>query len=310
MGNINCCESTKKNDKVFDLEKIFCSTKDQKKQESLIILIKDTIEIKKKPPSQDIPLLPLSQNTATPYFGYKINNQDDIIPINQIENNNEFESDEISNLNSYRGDEHPKLRIGHKDLIIENFDILSNSNLPDYLIENYVKEKDQPINWMKFLNHPSFGGDQEKFSEIFIKFLNFARSDFLGLSKILMENYNNFDLIQNKISQINDVDLRSKLFKKKEDFKDASNFFKELNEKKEKFFDLIEIDDLKLPIPLDKKDLKRTRYQDKFRRRFKSKFQGKFRVEQTFSEIMYDDFDISFLLFIFKKYKKLMFLTN
>jgi hypothetical protein len=255
MGNINCCEETKKIDKDFDVENIFSTVKNK--------------ELKNSPRKK--------------------------ITINESESNKNQEEIDLR-LNTY------------KNLVIINFNPLLNSNLLDNSIQNYKNKKDESLNLMKLIKHASFRDVQNNFSQLFIEHINKARTDFLGFSKLLIEHYNNFDYIQNKINQINDVNLINKIFRSKENFKEASNFFNELYEKNIKenkinLTDLIEIDEIKVPIPLDKKELSKNKYYKKFRRRLRSKYKEKFRIGQIITSICSDEIDISFLLFISKEFK-------
>jgi len=77
---------------------------------------------------------------------------------------------------------------------------------------------------------------------------------------------------------------------------------KKIKENKKNLTDLIEIDELKLPIPLYLKDLKSYKYFQKFRRRLDSKFKKKLKIAQLFIGIISNDNDISFLLFITKEF--------
>ena len=85
---------------------------------------------------------------------------------------------------------------------------------------------------MKLINHPTFSKEQNEFYLKFLEELNKARTDFLGVSEKLMYYFQNFDLIQNRIDQINDTELKDYLSRTKEDFKEASDFFADLYKKK------------------------------------------------------------------------------
>ena len=181
-----------------------------------------------------------------------------------------------------------------------------------------IKEKNEErktLNWMKLLKHISFRKTKTLFSHSFIKELDKARTDFLGFSQKLMDSITNFDSIQNKINEISEKNTRNKLSRTKEDFKMALDFFEELQRekikgKKKDLNELIEIDDLKLPIPSNRQELNELKYHKKFVRRFNFKFNKKFKINKMIFGCVHEDPQISFLLYITKDIKNLRYLFD
>ena len=68
---------------------------------------------------------------------------------------------------------------------------------------------------------------------------------------------------------------------------------------------LIEVNDIKLPIPSKHKELNHTKYFKKFEELFKRKFEGKFLLKKIMFKVNHMDPEISFLLFITKTPKEL-----
>lgn len=210
MGNSNCCKEIKEIQKEFDVENIFLELKKRENEKKICAEIKKKERIVEKIDSEI-----KKQEIIT----------EEIVSEIKKQQSEEFHNLSISN--KIQGVEIRK-PCSCNHLIIRNYDLLSNSNSKDYSIENYVSKEDQPLNWIKYVNL-SFREEENKFSKIFIEKLNEARTDILGLSKILIQHYNNFNFIQNKIFEIKDENLKKELLTKKENFKEASNFYNELH---------------------------------------------------------------------------------
>ena len=202
-----------------------------------------------------------------------------------------------------------------KNSKIENFDYVSNIDVNNSFDCYKYENKKKTLNWMKLLKHISFRKTKTLFSHSFIKELDKARTDFLGFSQKLMDSITNFDSIQNKINEISEKNTRNKLSRTKEDFKMALDFFEELQRekikgKKKDLNELIEIDDLKLPIPSNRQELNELKYHKKFVRRFNFKFNKKFKINKMIFGCVHEDPQISFLLYITKDIKNLRYLFD
>lgn len=196
-----------------------------------------------------------------------------------------------------------------KQMITEDFNYSSNlskNTWRDNILNHKVNKTTK--NLMKLIKHVTFRKNQILFHSKFLDDLNEARKDLLGFSQKLLYFYHNFDLIEKNIQEINDKNIKELLFSRtKEDFKSASDFFAHLHKKKE-LNELIEIDDFKLPIPLDTGDLLEDKYLEKFEMRFKKKFSKIFKLKKIAFNLVHEDPEISFLFLITKEIKKLKFL--
>lgn len=263
-----CCNKTEQKDKDFDVESIY--TLKDKQQEN--------------------------------------NKKDKIILINiNFENDVNFVS-EFKKIPLVAKLEETKINIAN------DFNYNSNSQNDSFknYTDNYKKEKAKK-NMMSLVKHISFGKAKTLNTIKFLKEINKARTDLAGISEKLMYFANNFYLIENKIDEINDQKIKKILSADKEKFKVAAIFFsnlcKEKTEKKEDVLkELIEIDDFKLPIPLDLKEMKNPKYHQKFIYRFNSKYSNKFMLKRISFNIVHNDLEISFLLLIAIYLEKLLFL--
>lgn len=272
MGNVNCCYKKKQIDNDFNVEPIFAF--DGHKQH---LYIKESIK-------QTIKKLFIKEEK-----------------INCEENKQNSERDLVK-------------KTSYKSLYITEekkleFDYFSNTknDWRDYIIK-YEEEKASK-NFMKLVNHITFRKEQKLFYSKFLEDLNNARCDLLGFSQKLLYYFKNFDFIENKINKINDSNMKEIFSRTKESFKEASEFFGDLYEEKMKeeednLNELIEIDDIKLPIPSDFEELIGNRYLKKFEKRFVKRFRRMFKIKKIKCSIVHDDPDISFLLLITNYDKK------
>ena len=194
----------------------------------------------------------------------------------------------------------------------ENFDYSCNS------VKNSLSPNDsqQPSLFIKqHIKNFSFRRIESLFNIKFIDEINKFRTDFLGFSKKLKDYAQNFDKIKNIIDRIYVEDIRLHLSRTKEDFEKTSNFLEEfhnesIKENKGKLSDLVEIDEIKLPIPFNKEELNDTKYYKKFDKRFLRKFGTKFKLEKTKSCLVHEDPEIAFLFFITKEVNKKKYLFD
>lgn len=272
--NFNCYEKTKQNDKDFDVESIF--------NKSIKIKIEKAEEDNKN--QEDISI-------------ENIKSKKEENKLNKNKNNLYIEFDYNSN------------NIGNNN---------SNKNYETKKWKNYIlnyEEKKTSINMMKLIRHFTFR-NQNQNSNLALKFIadiNKSRSDLLKFSEELLNYYENFEFIQNKIAKINDEKTRNLFSRSKENFKEASFFFKNLHEEnvkenKEELTELLEVEAFKLPIPQDSKELLKDNYREKFKKRFDVKFSKIFKIEKVKCNIINYDPDISFLLFITNNTKNWRFL--
>ena len=181
------------------------------------------------------------------------------------------------------------------DTVVKNFDYSSNSNIFN------CKNENPKMSMMKLVKHATFSKDLN-YNCKFLEELNNARIDLLGFLNQLLDFEENFKKIQEEIYERNG----NCLIRTKEDFEKAFDFFKKLQEEeKENLIELIEIEEFKLPIPEDLKELNDNKYYKKFQERFESKFWGKFKLKTIRIIILHKDLEISFLLFITEDSKTL-----
>lgn len=218
---------------------------------------------------------------------------------------------EIERSNTCNNDSDEKINpSANNKMLIKIFDYPLLSDYKDMnLIENYKKENVN-TNMMKLVRHITF----EEFYQFPVKFIeemNKARCDFLGFSEKLMGHVQNFELIENKINEITDQKIKKRLVRTKDQFVKTSEFFLDLHQKnikEERLNELIEIEEFKLPIPIDEKELKDKKYLKKFNRRFEKKFQKNFKIKRISYYVGHSNPEISFLLYITNDTKNLSYL--
>ena len=268
MGNGNCYDNTKSEDKDLNVQSIF-----EEKN-----LNKESI--------------PANLNNE-----YNLKNENNPIPIKIEENKANSTDDSNSHITKKTSDVSDA---GGVKIEIEDFNYSSNSPKENGL-KNYKRENSK-LDMMKLVRHSTFDKICPQFASKFVEELNKARTNLLGFSEKLMDLTQNFEEIQKKIGSDKEM---SEFSVTKEDFKQASDFFKSLHkEKKEKLEELVEIDEFKLPISENTKEMKEDKYYKKFQRRFEKKFSEKFIFRKVLALVLHEDPEISFLLFITKKTKQ------
>jgi len=115
------------------------------------------------------------------------------------------------------------------------------------------------------------------------------------------------------ISTIKEEKFQKIFSRTEEDFKNASNFFKELyeenlKEKKENLSPIVEIEELKMPIPENKEELFSDKYCQRFKSRFTRKFSERFVLGKIRCDIVLENPEFSFLLFITESPKRKKYL--
>lgn len=115
------------------------------------------------------------------------------------------------------------------------------------------------------------------------------------------------------ISTIKEEKFQKIFSRTEEDFKNASNFFKELyeenlKEKKENLSPIVEIEELKMPIPENKEELLEDKYCQRFKSRFTRKFSERFVLGKIRCDIVLENPEFSFLLFITESPKRKKYL--
>jgi len=201
----------------------------------------------------------------------------------------------------------------------ENFDYDSNSQRLS--IEEKKKEKDSVIDisigLLKLARNQTFGNIQSQkffnFSSNLIKEINTARINPLEFSEKFKFFNENFNLIEKKINEINDEKTRKFITRKKEDFKEASDFFRKLHEEnlkeqKEKLNEIILIDDLKLPMPKNLVKLLDHEYQNNFCTNFMKNSPKKLKIRKIVCNLSHSDSDITFFMLFSHHLKKWNFL--
>jgi hypothetical protein len=271
MGNINCCEETKKNDKDFDVGSIF-APKVNKEEENL-------------------------SNKSTEEENYKIHtNQNEIFQLAKspfATNKNSIFIEELAEAEDF------------------DYDTNNNKNSWLNYIENRNKEMDSKnlLKLVKHATFrdtpPTF---DRKFLEDLNKartdFLAFSEKLFYYVQNfhIIQNKIDEIkdETIKKRLSRTKEDFIQaSDLFKKLH------------GEKKENLNELIEIDEFKLPIPSNIMDLKEKKIFEKFDKRIQRKQNlRKFRLRNIKCCIVQEDIELSFILFITKEINYLSFLFN
>jgi hypothetical protein len=289
MGNGNCCERPKIINRDFNIEDI--SSPIEKNNAECKNKNKKEIEIEKEKNQNEEKEKEKEKEKSKNMENKKESEQktESVIPKNCCDSNKSLPL--IISKFDYDNDNKK----------YNSFETYKNSN-------KYQKEKNSSI-MIKLIRHATFTENNFLFTLNFLENLNSARTNIMELSDKLMNFYINFDLIKNKIDGIKDEKIRTKLTRTKEEFKLASEYYNKLNqeiikENKENLKPLVEIDDFKLPILSDLYVMKSEKFYEKFRRRFIRKFNGRFILKKIMFEMVFEDPEISFLLFITKDLKK------
>ena len=249
MGN--CCEKTQKNDKDFDLIKIFSFEETSQKKES---------QKEKNDTQKEIQIFKGDNANSGTFTFLDMRQESQGYPIEIVQQ-----------------DSTPRF-------------------LEHILKKNLTLEDISPENLLIFSNK-------------FLEELNLARTNPLAYSERFDFLIKNFDLFQNKIKNLTEISEEVKIIFERnlEDFKEASNFFKNsYKENEEKLNLLLLKEELKIQFPKDLKDLFNLDYYIKSYKRIK--------VENNFNEnlkygkldcfMSHEDPEISFILFITDKIKE------
>jgi len=276
MGN--CCEKTKNNDKDFNLINILSFREKGKK---------DLTENKEK----------------------QINNKEEVNPILLINYsevvNNPLEKKKVDENNSNQESRYKT-----------NFGQFSNYLQPTESNGSLLVDINLQINSPRFYRvltqtfsvNNILPEEIVLFSIKFLEELNLARTDFLAFSNKLENYIMNYDLFTKKINELND-DFKKDFERSKKDFKEASDFFKSLNnerikENKNKLNSLILRDELKLQFPSETKELFNLEYYNKSLLRINEITNESFKFGKLDCQITHLDPEISFLLYITEKIKE------
>jgi len=298
MGNGNICYKQKITDKDFDVEKISGEKNNNNNNKSSLKINNNNNNNNSKTNNSNCDSILSYKN-----HNFRIKKIDPFLYHYQDQDSKKIKKQENKNQENQENQENKNQENQNQE----------NQNQENQNQENPKQENQTKNNLGNTTTKSSKATTEPNFYIYAIKFieeLNNARKNLLKFSEKLLNFSQNFEIIQEKLSKIKQEDIKEILKRTKEDFKEASDFFKNLFEENNKIElnELILLDEIKLKMPSNNKELVGKEYSKKFRTILEKKFSKKYKIFEIKCDIFLKDLDILFLLFITNKTKKWDFL--